>query len=379
MEHQTIDPQRQQKAKAYSRIRNRLTLGGFLLDGLFAVVWLFAGWASGLRDWLASYTQSEWLLVAGFILAFGGLDLFIHLPLSYYSGFALPHQYELSNQTLKGWVTDQIKGALVLGPIGIFAVEVIYFFLRTYPEAWWLWAGGFLVVFNVLLTNLAPILLFPIFFKFTPLAEEHKDLVQRLTSLAERANTRVRGVYQFDMSRRTKAANAAITGIGNSRRIILGDTLLNEFSTDEIETVFAHEMGHQVHKDIPLGILVSSGMTFLGLYLAAVVFANTLDSFGFRGVGDIANLPLFGLVLGGYGLVTMPLENAWSRWREAKADQYAVETTRNGTAYASALTRLANQNLADVNPERWMVWLLYSHPPLQQRISAARENASKTS
>jgi STE24 endopeptidase len=180
-------------------------------------------------------------------------------------------------------------------------------------------------------------------------------------------------VYKFDMSRRTKAANAALTGLGNTRRIILGDTLLNEFSDDEIETVLAHELGHHVNLDIPIGILVESVITSGGLYLAHLGLRWAVNYFGFDGVSDIAAFPLFMLVVGAYSLVTMPLGNAFSRWRERRADAYALKATGKGQAYASALTRLANQNLAEVDPEPWVEFLLYSHPALGKRIERAEE------
>jgi STE24 endopeptidase len=178
------------------------------------------------------------------------------------------------------------------------------------------------------------------------------------------------------MSRRTKAANAAIAGLGNTRRIILGDTLINEFTSDEIETVLAHELGHQVHRDIPIGILVDSVITLGGLYLASLVLEWGVVVFGFESISDVAAMPLLALVVGVYGLVTMPLENAYSRQRERRADEYALKLTGKGTAYASALTRLANQNLADADPEAWVEILLYSHPALNKRIAMAEDYPS---
>jgi STE24 endopeptidase len=294
------------------------------------------------------------------------------LPLSYYSGFVLPHRFDLSNQTLKGWIGDQVKSILIGAVLGGFLLEVVYAILRVSPDLWWLWVAIFMLLFNVLLANLGPVLLFPIFYKFAPLGDEHADLVERLLQLAERAGARVRGVYRFDMSRRTKAANAALAGLGNTRRILLGDTLLNEFTHDEIETVMAHELGHHVHKDIPVGILVESALTLVGAYLASLGLRWGAVAFGFAGPADIAALPVFALVMGAYGFVTMPLGNAYSRWRERRADEYALQATSKGEAYAAALVRLANQNLADADPEPWVEFLLYSHPALGKRIEMAR-------
>jgi STE24 endopeptidase len=371
MSEVALDPERQIQAKRYARISRRLMLVDLLIGALYALAWLVFGWSTALKDNLLNYTSNEWLLVAGFALVFGGIYYLINLPMSYYSGFILPHHFEMSTQSRKDWFVDQLKGLGVGIILGGLILEIIYAVLRLSPELWWLWAAVVLFLFSVIMANLAPVLLMPIFYKFVPLGEEHTELVERLVHLAERANTRVQGVFKFDMSRRTKAANAALTGLGNTRRIILGDTLIDEFTTDEIETVLAHELGHHVHKDIPLGMLIESVITLVGLYLASLGLNWGVEVFGFEGPADIAALPLFVLVIGTYGLVTMPLGNAFSRWREQRADDYALRETGNGAAYASALTRLANQNLADADPEPWVEFILYSHPALSKRIAMA--------
>ena len=368
-----IDPERQKQAKIYARTSRRLMVVGLVVGAAYLLAWLVFGWSAALKSTLLRWTANEWLLVALFTLVFGGIYALIELPLSYYEGFVLPHRFGLSNQTLGGWISDQVKGGLVGGVLGLVVLEVIYAVLRLAPDTWWLWAAGLLLLFSVVLANLAPVLLMPIFYKIEPLGEEHAGLAERLVRLAKEAGTQVRGVFKFDMSRRTKAANAALTGLGNTRRIILGDTLLDEFSEDEIETVLAHELGHHVHKDIPVGMVISTVVTLVGLYLANLALHWGVRRFGFDGVGDIAGLPLFGIVMGLYGLVTMPLENAYSRWRERRADEYALQTTRKPRAFASAMTRLANQNLADADPEPWVEWLLYSHPALRKRIQMAEK------
>jgi STE24 endopeptidase len=223
----------------------------------------------------------------------------------------------------------------------------------------------------VLLSNLAPILIMPLFNKFVPLGDEHADLAERLMKLAERAHAKVRGVFKFDMSKRTKAANAALTGLGNTRRIVLGDTLINEFSTDEIEVVLAHELGHHVHRDIPILIAFGTLMTMGGLFLASLALHWAVGYFGFSGPADIAGLPALGLLLEAFSLLTQPLGNAFSRWRERKADEYALQSTGNTTAFASAFVRLANQNLGEVDPEKWVVFMFHDHPPLGERIKMA--------
>jgi STE24 endopeptidase len=178
-------------------------------------------------------------------------------------------------------------------------------------------------------------------------------------------------VFKFDMSKRTKAANAALTGLGSTRRIVLGDTLINEFSTDEIETVLAHELGHHVNKDIPLLVGFSTLLTLGGLYLASLALTWAVRAFGYSSPADIAGLPALGLVLGAFILLTQPLNNSFSRWRERLADQYSLKSTGKSGAFASAFVRLANQNLGEVDPEKWVVFMFYDHPPLGERIRLA--------
>ncbi len=371
----TLDPERQQKARQYARISRRLWLLKTLISGVYALAWLLLGWGVAVRDWLLGSSPvfgNPWLLVAAFAIIFGGAFLLINLPLSYYGGFVLPHRFEQSTQDLMGWISDQLKGMLVAGPIGLVLLELLYVALRASGGLWWLWAAAGLLLFNVLLSNLAPVIIMPLFNKYVLLGEEHQDLARRLLELARRANAKVRGVYKFDMSRRTKSANAALTGLGNTRRIVLGDTLINEFTTDEIETVLAHELGHHVHRDIAVLIAFGTASTTISLYLASLAMGWAVGTFGFRGISDIAALPALGIVLGVYGLLTLPLDNALSRWREAMADQYALDATGKNEAFASAFVRLANQNLSEVDPEKWVVFMFYSHPPLAARIALAR-------
>jgi STE24 endopeptidase len=374
-----LDTEKQKQAKEYARIHRRLWVVDTVIDLVYSTAWLGIGWSISLRNWLSVLIGRlptylvPWILPPLFVLVYGGLIAVLMAPLSYYSGFVLPHRFGQSNQSFKDWIVDGIKGMLIGAPIGLIVLEVIYAFLRAFPQTWWLWVAGFFLLFNVLLANLAPVLIMPIFNKYVPLGEEHAELEQRLVRLAERANTKVQGVFKFDMSKRTKAANAALTGIGNTRRIVLGDTLINEFTPDEIETVLAHELGHHVNRDIPLSIVFGTVSTLVSLYLASLALNWTVEVFGFRASADIAAWPALMLILSLYGLLSMPFGNAFSRWRERLADLYALRATNRPEAMASAMTRLANQNLSEVDPEKWVVFLFYSHPPLDERIAMAKD------
>jgi len=368
-----LDPQRQKQAKQYARIKRQLWLVDQFISLLYALMWLIFGWSTSLRAWLAGLITNEWILVAAFASIFVGIYFLINLPLSYFGGFILPHRYDLSTQTLKDWIIDQVKGLALGAVLGLVVLELVYLALRLTGDSWWLWLTGGTLVFSVLLSNLAPILIMPIFNKFTPLGEAHAELAERLTKLAEKAGTKVKGVYKMDMSRRTRQANAALMGTGKTRRIVLGDTLINEFSTDEIETILAHELGHHVHNDIPWMIAFSTLTTALSLYLVSLVMGWAVQIFGLTGVSDPASLPALMILLSLYGLILMPIENAFSRWRERMADDYALESTGKSQAFTSAFTRLANQNLSDVDPQPWVVFLFYNHPPLNARIAKAEK------
>ena len=368
----TLDPEKQKQAKQYSRIRRRLWLVDTIFGAFYALAWLFLGWSISLRQSLTLITDNWLLITALYVIIFGGVFAIINLPLGFYSGFILPHRFGQSNQSLKDWVVDQLKGLAIGAPVGLIMLELLYLALRLTGNSWWLWAAGGLLLFNVLISNLAPVLIMPLFNKFVPLGDDHKELEERLLDLAKRANTKVKGVFKFDMSRRTNAANAALTGLGNTRRIILGDTLINEFTLDEIETVLAHELGHHVHKDIPFLIAFGTLSTALSLFIASLALTSAVSFFSFTSAADIAAFPALMLILSAYGLLTSPIDNAISRWRENMADDYALASTKKSEAFASAFTRLANQNLGEIDPEKWVVFMFYSHPPLGERIDKAK-------
>jgi STE24 endopeptidase len=363
-----LDEGRQQAARELARRHRRLMVLEMAVTAILVIGFLVTGVSLWLKNILqGGHVVAPGLLVAAYVaLAFLGYSV-ITLPLSWWGGFVLPHRYGLSTQSASGWVEDEMK-SLVLGLLlGIPVAEVIYWLLRSYPGTWWIWASAFLIVFAVVLGHLAPILITPLFYKLTPLTDS--DLIERIKRLADIAHTRIVGVYTINLSERTTAGNAMVMGLGASKRIALGDTLYADYSPQEIETIIAHELGHQVHHDLELGIIVQSLLFLGGMYLASLFLRVGVGYFGFSGPGDIAALPLLVLAVGVFSLITMPLINGYSRWRESLADRYAVQITRNPVAFARAMIRLANQNLSEADPPRWVVWLLYSHPPVKDRVN----------
>jgi len=365
----SIDPDRQRQAKEYARLQHRLLLLELVLGGLYLLAWLLTNASAGLKGLLGQVTGLQPLLVALYAAVFGaGYELLL-APLSFYGGYMLPRRYGLSTQSLRSWLGDQAKALALGGVLGLAMLEVVYDLLATFPGTWWLWTAVFLIAITVVLANLAPVLIVPRFYKCTPLADA--ELARRLAALAERAGTRVRGVFTINLSSKTTAANAALMGWGNTRRIVLGDTLLAHYTPDEIETVLAHELAHHVHGDIWQLMAVQSLLLLAGLFLADRFLVWAVARFAFQGPADVAAMPLLALALALFGLLTMPLGNAYSRWRESAADDYALRATGQPAAFHSAMTRLANQNLAELTPARWVELLLYDHPPIGQRLARA--------
>jgi STE24 endopeptidase len=357
-------------ARRYNRIRRWLGIADFILGLILMVALIATGWNGTLRDVAYTVTFQHYSL-AVFLYVFMLLLIgkVLGLGLDYYS-FCLEHRYQLSNLRLRGWIWDEVKGFLVGLVLAGIVVELLYFIMRQFPEHWWLigWAA-FLGLF-VLLAQLAPVVLFPIFYKFAPL--ENEELKARLVRLGERAGTRVRGVYQWKLSEKSKKANAALTGLGNTRRIILADTLLANYTTDEIEAVLAHELGHHVHRHIFKSILVQAGITFVGFWAANAVLHYAVDRrHMFETLSDFANLPVLLLLATVLSFLVLPLMNAYSRFNERQADRYAFRSIANVAPFISSMNKLAEQNLAERTPSRWVEWFFHSHPAIARRVAAA--------
>jgi STE24 endopeptidase len=364
----TVAPPDSPEARKYNRIHRWLGIAEFALGLTLLLVLLLTGWTGWLRD-IAYRSQSYALAVFLYTLMLVVLSKFVGLGLDYYS-FRLEHRYKLSNQKLRGWFWDEVKGLLVSAVLAGVLVEMLYFIIRQFPEHWWLLAWlGFLGV-AVLMAQLAPVILFPIFYKFEPLQDE--ELKSRLVRLGERAGTRVRGVYKWHLSEKSKKANAALTGLGSTRRIILADTLLDSYSPDEIEAVLAHELGHHVHKHILKSIGVQAGVTFIGFWAANWALHYSVDRWHmFETISDFANLPLLILIFTLLSFLLMPALNAFSRYNEREADRYAFESIANVAPFVSSMNKLAEQNLAERMPSRWVEWWFHSHPAIARRVAAA--------
>ena len=359
------------ESRRYNRIKRWVGVADFAIGfALLIVAPPATGWTGTLRD-LAERGASQNYSFAVFlyVLMLMLISKVLGAPLDYY-GFRLEHRYNLSNQRFRSWLWDEFKGLLIGLLMATIVVELLYWLLRHMPDNWWLIAWAVFLGLFVLLAQLAPVVLFPIFYKFEPL--ENDELKRRLIVLSERAGTRVRGVYKWHLSEKSKKANAALTGLGATRRIILADTLLDNYSDDEIEAVLAHELGHHVHRHILKSIFVQAGITLFGFWLANEVLHYAVERRNmFETVSDFANLPLLILVSTVLSFLLMPALNAYSRFNERQADRYCFESIDSVGPFVSSMNKLAEQNLAEKTPARWVEWLLHSHPAITRRVAAA--------
>jgi STE24 endopeptidase len=336
----------------------------------FLVAFAMSGasaWLRGYAESLAGSSFAVTLLL--YVVLLSIVNEAISLPFAFYQGVTLERRYGLSTQSTVRWWLDHLKAGLVALAFALIAAFTVCYLIRWDPARWWLLAAAVFTVMMVVLVQLAPVLLLPLFYEFKPL--DRDALVERLVALAERAGATVMGVFEWRLSDKTRKANAALAGIGQTRRIIISDTLLAEHSDDEIEVILAHELAHHVHRDIWKGIALETALIAVGFYLADRTLTHFARSFGLAGKTDIAALPLLLLTAGVVSLALMPLANALSRAHERRADRYALEMTKNATAFVSAMKRLGAQNLAEEDPSRLVQILFYTHPPISARIEAA--------
>lgn len=368
------------RAVRYSRTREALVLVDLAWGVASQAAFFLLGGSSRLRRVATGLAPRPWAVDATYLALYALLARLVDLPLSYYQGYVVEHRYGLSNQDRRGWLAELGKstglGLAFELPIALLSFAVI----RRSPRRWWLILSGLALPFTVLLAQLYPILIAPIFNRFVPLADA--ALGERLKALSQRAGVPVVEVTQMDLSRQTRKANAFFAGIGRTRRIALSDTLVEQFTPEEVEVVIAHELGHQVHRDVWKGIALSSAATLGCAYLLsrlAPPAARRVEArSGVARIDDVASTPLLRLLMTGLSVGLMPLANAVTRnLVERPADRYALELTNRPAAFVSAMERLGRLNLSDPSPPALIRLLLHSHPSIAERVAAARAYAGE--
>jgi STE24 endopeptidase len=367
----------QSRSKQYSRIKERLALTSTAVGLAGGVLFVTTGMARALNDKLLRRRPTRLDRVRyQTTLALG--SWVAGLPLAFYSSYVIEKRFGLSNQTRSGWAADQVKAETMSLPVQIALVEGMQWTMRRWPRHWWLIVSGAAIPLTSLLMFIFPVLIAPRFNRYEPLKDP--ALSTRLSDLAERSHLNVAEIMQMDMSRRTSKANAFFAGIGTSKRIVVSDTMLTTFTHDEIETVVAHEAGHQVNRDLWRNIAATSILTLAVAratdFAGGRILSARPEMVGTSDLGDPRAIAVIGIAFGVAGTLLTPIQLAHSRWIERRADRFALDLTHNGDAYASALEKLAEANLADPDPPRWVTVLLHSHPPISERVAAARSHSA---
>ncbi len=357
-------------SKRYSLQKRLLTISG-LIVALFYLLFMGLFGSNILKSLISFVTVNEYLLIALYVFVFIIIIDVITIPLSFYGGFILEHMYGLSNQKISGWIKDELKKFLISLSLIIFMVEIMYIFLRNFPNTWWIFVTMIWIFFSVVMAKLAPVLIFPLFYKSVPL--DNKEVKEGLESLAEETEINIQGVYKINLSKDTKKANAALAGLGSTRRVLLGDTLLDSYSLAEIKSVFAHELGHHVYRHIWKMLAIGTISGCFGFAFCHLVLTKVIVVLGYQNIHDIAAFPAVCMALAVSGFILLPIQNAISRRFERACDKYAIEKTNDPEAFISTMEKLAEQNLSDRTPNRLIELLFYSHPAISKRIEMAKK------
>lgn len=351
------------KSARYHRLKRRAALLSLAATGGLLLWLLLSSASAALRDAAGG--------VALYVVLLASLHEALALPIAFYRSFLLERKYGLSSEPLGAWLKDHAKAFGLTLLLGIGAAEVVYLTIRLWPDRWWLASAVALMGAVLLLTKVTPTLLLPLFYRFKRL--ERESLRERLLSLSKTAGVRVLDVFEWGLGEKTRRANAALVGTGGTRRILLSDTLLAEYTDDEIEVILAHELAHHVHRDIAKALILEFLLLLGAFRLAAWALDRGWQRLALQSPADVAGLPLLLLAAGAATLVATPVVNAFSRWNEYRADRFAVKLTGRADAFTSAMRRLGNQNLAEERPSRIALWLFHTHPPIENRIDAVRQ------
>lgn len=360
-----------ERAKTYQRKKYFVALVHMGVQLLLLLFLIVSGTSVLFKVWSETavtpfYSQAT-LYYSFFFLFFWVFDL----GFAYYSGFLLEHRYGLSNQTLGAWLVDLLKKSLLSFLFSFVLFLGLYFLIRNFPGRWWVWAWLAFAGVSYLLGQLFPVLIVPLFYRYSRV--ENESLKARIFALVKRFGLPLENVYSLNLSKTTKKANAMFAGLGKTKRLVLSDTLIQNFNVDEIESVVAHELGHYKHKDIWHHLGFNFVTSFLSFALAFYVLNILVEKLGYAGASDLAALPLLYLVFFLCGILLTPLGNAYSRWREREADRFSLKAVGAG-GFIPAMEKLAKINLADPDPHPLIEWWFHTHPPIKKRIEMAKGN-----
>lgn len=372
---QIIDKEKQREAKEYQKKKIIIKLVGSAVFLTYFLMLIFSDLSLIIKGKVLQFTNSEWQVIAIYIFFILTAYDLISLPLEFYTSYTFEHKYHFCTQTVGNWFKDYLKSYILSMGFALPIVEGIYWAIRAFPTIWYLIVSVFAIMLIIILGYLSPILLTPLFFKLKKF-EEDNELAQRLRRMCKKVNTKVKGVYEINFSSKTTKANAYLTGLGSTRRIVIADNLLDNFTVDEAEVVFAHELGHHIHRDI-LKLIFWSGLMCLGGFYFVSIILEKVSLYFRYGISDIVNFPILALSMSILlFLFGLPF-NFYSRKREKAADEFALKTTGKVDAFITSMAKFTNRDLADAHPHPFIEFLLYTHPSISKRINYAQEFKKK--
>jgi STE24 endopeptidase len=363
-----LDDERQAKAQKYASIRRRLSIVEVIVAMPLFVWLLLSGIFKDIAETLSLATVPQ--AVVFFIILLTAY-LILTFPLNVYRDYVLPKRYGLSIQNLIGWLKDYIKIPLIMLLLGSGIIALLYWFLDGWTDIWWLLALGLLMIISLALSVLAPIIIIPLFYTMRPLEDE--SLKKRFVTLAAKADAAISGIYLMDFSSRSTGANAVMMGAGSTRRIALSDTLLKDYSTEEIDVIIAHELGHYKNHDTWRIFIIQGLLMALILWLTDVITRAMLGNFDLVSISEVAAMPLLAVVFAVIGSLMTPITNLFVRRREKAADDYALKLTDNPEGFISMMSKITDQNLDEARPNKFIEALLYDHPSWQNRVVGAKD------
>lgn len=368
--HPLLDKDKQEQAKCYEKENRLLGLAGTLLSLAILLLFYYSGFSAFLSQ--GPLGGPLVLTYIFYIAVFQFCVFFISLPLSFYSEYTHEHKWNFSNHTIKSWFWEKIKSFFV-GLVLIWIVLGLLFWIwDVLPQYWWLAAGLGMVLFSVVLATIFPIVILPIFNKYTPV--EDRELTDALEEILNKGGLRSRGFFKEDMSRQTKKENAFLAGLGRTRRVVLGDNLMDNMNVQEVITILAHEVGHYKHHHIWKGVALGTVQQFIVFFIVHMIMRFFFPQFLSSPQWNLTLFPYFIILVSGIsGFLFGPLSQVVSRYFERQADRYALNISKNREAFSSALAGIANRNLSNAYPQRWVKILYYSHPPIGERLELAEK------
>ncbi|MFX0182479.1 MAG: M48 family metalloprotease [Candidatus Hodarchaeota archaeon] len=371
-----FDPERRRLALSYTRISRRYSFGLMVISFVVSLLILILKITIELRTLISKYISEEPFILIGIFFIIGFLIVnIVELPISFYLHSRLSRRYGLSKLTNFRWFRRFLKASLVGFMISFPLFEGFYWLLRTFPNTWWLWSTIIMVIITVILANLAPIILLPIFYKFEPLEENYPELAEELIKMTQDTGVKITNAFVWRLGEIATVGNAALLGLGNTRRIIIADTMLENYTPEEIKWILAHELGHYKQHDLWKGLILGTLTTVIIFFLTHLAFIPLASFLGYpTSIGDIGSFPVLGVSFWLISEVLINVPSLWySRRVEQRTDTFASSLVPDFPVVKSLFIKMADQNLSDIDPPWWEKYFFMSHPPISERIKRAKD------